>query len=96
MSVPARSTLSDALWKDRKGDLYHHWSKKMKGLEIICSQGKMHILAQQRRISGECWHLSHRNIKRNGATAIWLDKQGKPAKIRHINSGFARLWSKHR
>ncbi len=85
-----------ALWKDRKGDLYHHWSKKMKGLEITCGQGEIHILAQQRRISGECWHLSHRNIKRNGATAIWLDKQGKPAKIRHINSGFARLWSKHR
>ena len=85
-----------ALWKDRKGDLYHHWSKKMKGLEIMCGQGEIHILAQQRRISGECWHLSHRKIKRNGATAIWLDKQGKPAKIRHINSGFARLWSKHR
>ena len=85
-----------ALWKDRKGDLYHHWAKKMKGLEIMCSQGEIHILAQQRRISGECWHLSHRNIKRNGPTAIWLDKQGKPAKIRHINSGFTRLWSKHR
>ena len=62
----------------------------------MCIQGEMHILAQQRCISGECWYLSHRNIKRNGATAIWLDKQGKPAKIRHINSGFTRLWRKHR
>ena len=85
-----------ALWEDRKIDLYHHWSKKKKGLEIACTPGEMHIVAQKRRISGECWHLSHHIIKRNGATAIWLDKQGKPAKIRHINSGFTRLWSQPR
>ncbi len=85
-----------ALWQDRKIDLYHHWSKKKKGLEIACVPGELHIVAQKRPISGECWHLSHHIIKRNGATAIWLDHQGKPAKIRHINSEFTRLWSKQR
>jgi len=85
-----------ALWQDRKIDLYHHWSKNKKGLEIACVPGELHIVAQKRPISGECWHLSHHIIKRNGATAIWLDHQGKPAKIRHINSEFTRLWSKQR
>ncbi len=85
-----------ALWQDRKIDLYHHWSKNKKGLEIACVPGELHIVAQKRAISGECWHLSHHIIKRNGATAIWLDHQGKPAKIRHINSEFTRLWSKQR
>ncbi len=85
-----------ALWQDRKIDLYHHWSKKKKGLEIACVPGELHIVAQKRPISGECWHLSHHIIKRNGATAIWLDHQGKPAKIRHINSEFTRFWSKQR
>ena len=85
-----------ALWQDRKIDLYHHWSKNKKGLEIACVPGELHIVAQKRPISGECWHLSNHIIKRNGATAIWLDHQGKPAKIRHINSEFTRLWSKQR
>ena len=85
-----------ALWQDRKIDLYHHWSNKKKGLEIACVPGELHIVAQKRPISGECWHLSHHIIKRNGTTAVWLDHQGKPTKIRHINSGFTRLWSKHR